>query len=139
MATTPDVFQLIQNIGAMVAPFMSLITGASYVAGVWFMLLAVYSFKKVADYRSAMYHPVEFKGPVLQLLTGMMLLYLPLVFQAFSQTTFGDNSSILRYQDNNSGTNFDDAIAVCFNIVSLIGVIAFILLIQNTLGISILS
>jgi len=121
-----DLYDIILNMGALVEPFMYLITAAAYLCGIWLMALAVAQFKKVADYRSMMYHPVEFKGPIMQLVVGISLIYLPTIFKAVTHTAWG-TLDIMRYDDPPYDSNeFDDVIAVCFNVLKLIGVFGFL-------------
>ena len=114
---------------------MYLVTGGAYFCGVWFLAMAVAQLKKVADYRSMMYHPVEIKGAALQVIVGISLIYLPTLFTAATKTVWG-TVDIMRYGDQASGSEFDEVISICFDILKLIGVFAFIrgLFILSKLG-----
>lgn len=124
----PGDFRLIDvivNIGESLQPIMFMVTGASYLAGCWLVFMALYKMKHAADPRSMMYQPFDIKGPIILLLSGTILLFLPAMFLSLTETTFG-YSSIIGYDSGGENTDFDTILYYAFEIMKVVGVIAFI-------------
>jgi len=123
----PDIITILVNIQALVEPFIFMVTAVAYISGVCFMTLGVFQLKKVGDYRQSQYQAADFKAPIISLLTGMMLVYLPTIFKASTMTVFG-STSLPGYLPNDptNPTEIEVAIGAILDIIRLVGVVAFV-------------
>lgn len=112
----------------------SLISGGAYILGISFVIKAIYSMKSLAESRAQHSAHSSMKEPVLYLLAGAMLIYLPTAVSIFLNTTFGVGAQILAYAPiSSSNTTLNNLFgqdstvgAVIALVVQVIGLIAFI-------------
>lgn len=120
----PNVATMIENIAETVPSLMLFTTALSYVIGFYFVFHALLLFKKFAEQRTQMSGEAKMAGPLLYLFVGAALIYLPSAVRS-GMTTFWVAPHPYGYE-----TGSTDAWAIfigaCFNIIQLIGVIAFI-------------
>ena len=105
--------------------FWWLVTAVAYVAGMWLMLSGFFELKRLGDYRSMMYQPVEFKGPIAAIFSGACLIWLPALFEASTNTMWdvGVLQGAYPYDDPN---NVEYIIFFAFEVMKVLGVISFI-------------
>ena len=119
------------NILANLAPSLKsvqyLLTGASYIIGIAFLIKGVMALKQLGEQKSHMSPHHSFKEPLIYFLSGSMLLYLQTAINTFNLTVFGTRS-ILSYNQLNGNftaqlTNAGQNIVL---FVQVVGLIAFI-------------
>jgi intracellular multiplication protein IcmC len=119
-----NVATMISNFAASIPNLMRLTTAIAYVLGMYFVINGVLLLKKYGEQRTQMSSENSLKGPLIFIMVGAGLLYLPTsVQQGF--TTFWTNPSPYAYETSDTGA-FSDFINACFLIVQLIGTIYFI-------------
>ena len=110
-----------------------LVTGGAYLIGILFVFKAISTLKSYGESKSAMSGGGSMKEPLMYVVSGAMLLYLPTAFKIFMQTSFG-YENVLQYAPINSS---NDAFSTLFGsgssvgeplsiIIQVIGVIAFV-------------
>ncbi|KTC90961.1 type IV secretion protein IcmC [Fluoribacter dumoffii] len=102
---TPDLIAIIGNISRSLYPVQHLITGGAYVLGILFFMTAIAKFRKIADHRAQSSSQEKMFTPVMYLLMGAGLLYLPTVLNAMANTTFGVGN-VLTYTSYNPSNIF---------------------------------
>lgn len=98
--TTLDLVTIIGNISRSLYPVQHLITGAAYLLGIIFFLTAISKLRKIADTRAQSPSNEKMFGPMMYLLFGALLLYLPSALDVMANTTFGVGN-ILNYSSYN--------------------------------------
>jgi intracellular multiplication protein IcmC len=122
---------ILTNIASNLAPFQRLISGAAYLIGLSFAMKALFCLKSLGESRTMMSGDKSMKEPLVYLFVAAMLIYLPTGFQIVMNSTFGPNSRVLAYSDNNQtmgalfGENSAAGAAVTL-IIQTIGLISFI-------------
>ena len=89
MNTTLDLVTILGNISHSLYPLQRLITGGAYLLGVLFFITAVMKFLKVADRRTQSPSQEKMYSPMMYLLFGAILLYLPSALNLAANTAFG--------------------------------------------------
>jgi len=81
----------------------------------------------MGDYRSMMYQPTDFKGPIVALIFGATLIWLPLALNISSQTVF-HQVTLLDEVDPLSleRSSVDFLVSVLFQIMKVVGIISFV-------------
>ena len=95
----PDLITMLGNISLALVPIQYLITGGSYLLGLIFVISALRRFKSLGDNRSQEKASV----PVIYLMMGAGLVYLPSTMSVLANTAFGSNS-ILTYSNYNQAS-----------------------------------
>lgn len=115
--------QIVINIQKNIPNLMRLVTAIAYVIGMAFVISGVMQLKHVGEMRTQMSHEHHLTGPILKILVGAMLLYLPTSVHV-GMSTFWANPNPYGYViQQDQWTQF---VNVCFLVVQLIGTIAFI-------------
>lgn len=122
----PDMFTILTNISNNLVPdLVRLAVAVAYVGGVWIFVGGLFELKKMGDYRSMMYQPTDFKGPVVSMLFGACLVWLPTAFEISTNTLFqvAPSEDFRELDPEGTITYF---LGVIFNVMKAVGVIAFI-------------
>jgi len=92
----PDFITMLGNVSQALFPVQYLITGGSYLLGLIFVMSALHRFKSLGDSRS------QEKGfvPMMYLMFGAGLIYLPSAMSALAETAFG-SGNVLTYTNYN--------------------------------------
>ena len=117
---------IINNITTQIPILMQLITAIAYVAGMYFVFMGVMKLKQYGEQRTMMSGEHHLKGPLIYLIVGAMLLYLPTSVQV-GLSSFWTDPSPYSYQDIIADqSQWMQFIGNCFLIIQLVGTIAFI-------------
>lgn len=129
-----SVITIIENIAEAVPSLMFFTTALSYVLGFWSVYSGLLQLKKAAEGRTMMSGDAKMSGPLLYIFVGAALIYLPSSVQS-GMSTFWVNPNPYAY-DTGGTDAWSIFVSACFNIIQLIGVIAFIrgLIILSHLG-----
>jgi len=124
---------ILQKIGQQVPNFTLLVTAVGYVVGMFFVITGVIRMKHLGESRTMMSREHSAVPPLIYIAVGAALLYLPSSVWV-GMNTFWTSASPYAYTENTD--TWSTYINVCFEIVQLIGVIAFIrgLIILSKLG-----
>lgn len=124
VARIPDLQTLLMNLAADVPSVMRLVTAGAYVIGIFMIVAAVVGMKHLGELRTMMAREHGFWGPLLELLVGAALIYLPTSVQSV-MSTFWQSPAPYAYitQDTASNATFVNA---CYTVIQLIGTVAFI-------------
>ncbi|HHT0592958.1 TPA: type IV secretion protein IcmC [Legionella anisa] len=102
---TPDFITMIGNLSHSLYPVQHLITGGAYLLGILFFMTAISKLRKIADHRSGSSSQEKMFSPMMYLVMGAALLYLPTALDIMANTTFGAGN-ILTYTSYNSSNIF---------------------------------
>jgi hypothetical protein len=98
--TTIDLVTIIGNISQSLYPVQRLITGGAYLLGILFFITAIMKFMKIGDHRAQSSSREKMYTPVMYLLFGAILLYLPSALDVAANTAFGVGN-VLTYTSYN--------------------------------------
>lgn len=115
--------EMIKNIATQLPNLTKLITGVAYIIGMYFIISGVMRLKHMGEMRTMMSHEHSVKGPIIFIIIGAMLLYLPSTVQV-GLTSFWLEPNPYGYLE--SEDQWADLISACFTIIQLVGVVAFI-------------
>lgn len=87
--STPDLVTIIGNISQNLYPVRRLISGFAYLLGIVFFITAINKLYHIADRRSQSSSQEKMYSPLIYLLMGTFLIYLPTVFPMMANTIFG--------------------------------------------------
>ncbi|KTD67523.1 hypothetical protein [Legionella shakespearei] len=116
-----DFITILGNISQSLAPMQKLITGGAYLLGVLFFLSAIGKLRKIADHRAQSSSQEKMFTPMIHILFGAMLIYLPTALDTMANTAFGAGN-VLTYAPP-SPTNIYSVIGV---FIRTAGVIWFV-------------
>lgn len=102
---TVDLITIIGNISHSLYPIQHLITGGAYMLGVLFFITALTKLRKIADTRAQSPSHEKMFAPMMYLLFGAFLLYLPSALNVAANTTFGAGN-VLTYSSYNPSNIF---------------------------------
>lgn len=114
---------MLENIADAVPNLMRLITAIAYVMGIYIIISGVILLKHVGEMRTQMSHEHHISKPLIMIVCGAMLTYLPTAVQVTTSTFWKDPSPIA-YQP--SSDQYFQFINICFIIVQFVGALAFI-------------
>ena len=109
--TTTDFITIMGNISQSLYPVQKLITGLAYLLGILFFITAIEKFRKIGDKRAQSSSQEKMYTPMMYMLMGALLLYLPSTLHVLANTAFGVGNVI-------SYTNYNPT-----NIYSIIGLL----------------
>lgn len=115
---------MIQNISQAIPNLMRLVTALSYVLGMSLVVKGVLELKQYGEQRTMMSSQHSLKGPIIFLVAGTILLYLPSSVWV-SLSTFWTNPNPYAYVQEGNDPWWQTIKAVLM-IIELVGVIAFI-------------
>jgi intracellular multiplication protein IcmC len=124
---------MIQNLAAQLPNVFFMLTALAYVLGFYFVFAGIMKLKHVGESRSMMSPEHGIKAPIIFLIVGAMLIYLPSTIQV-GMSTFWTTPNPYGYLEQQQ--QWTSLINDCFLVVQLVGVIAFIrgLVILSTLS-----
>ncbi|MBI2785823.1 MAG: type IV secretion protein IcmC [Legionella longbeachae] len=96
---TPDLITIIGNISHSLYPVQRFITGGAYLLAILFFMTAIAKLRKIGDYRGRSSHEKMYP-PIIYLVFGAALLYLPTALNVMANTTFGVGN-VLTYTSYN--------------------------------------
>lgn len=114
---------MLYNISQQIPNLMRLATAIAYVLGMFMMVRGIMILKHAGEMRMQMSHEHSIIKPIIYLVVGAMLTYLPSAVQVGLSTFWNDPNPYGYLNDQNEWFEF---INVIFVIVQLVGVIAFI-------------
>ncbi len=118
-----SVQDMLVNISKQVPNLMRLVTAVAYVLGMYMIIAGVIKMKHFGEMRTQMSHEHSVMGPLVMLVIGAALLYLPSSVQV-GMSTFWTEPNPYGYVKKSD--EWHDFLKVCFSIVQLIGTIGFI-------------
>jgi|GEM_PF-772598 intracellular multiplication protein IcmC len=121
--TNLSAVDMITNLVSQLPNIMSLITAIAYVTGMYFVFHGVMLLKQYGEMRTQMSGQHHLKGPVIFIIVGAMMLYLPSSVQVGLSTFWTEPNPYGYLQDQDQWAQFFKNI---FMVVQLFGVIAFI-------------
>lgn len=121
----PTLDQALKNLSLTSDSLMRLVTAIAYVMGFFFVIQGLFELKHYGDARTMMSHEHTLKKPLLYLIAGAALIYLPASIHT-GISTFWNESSPLAYIPKSADDPWQELVKSCFVIIQLIGVIAFI-------------
>jgi intracellular multiplication protein IcmC len=124
---------IIQNIVGQLPSVMRLITSIAFVMGMYFVFYGLLKLKQFGEARTQMSSEHHLKGPLIFLVVGALLLYLPSSVQVGLSTFWSTPSPYGYLQETDQWSEF---FANCFLIIQIFGTIAFIrgLIVLSHLG-----
>lgn len=87
--TITDLVTIIGNISQSLYPMQRFISGFAYLLGILFFITAISKFKKMGDKRGHAPSQEKMYSPVMYMLMGAFLLYLPSILNIMANTAFG--------------------------------------------------
>lgn len=87
--TTIDLITILGNISHSLYPLQRLITGGAYILGILFFMTAIMKFMKIGDHRAQSSSQEKMYTPLMYMLFGAILLYLPSAMDIAANTAFG--------------------------------------------------
>lgn len=98
--TSIDLVAILGNISHSLYPLQRLITGGAYVLGLLFFITAVMKLLKIGDHRAQSSSQEKMFTPLMYMLFGALLLYLPSALDLAANTAFGVGN-VLTYSSYN--------------------------------------
>lgn len=95
-----DLIAILGNVSQSLLPVQKLISGCAYLLGILFFITAIMKLRKIADTRAQSSSHEKMFGPMMYLLFGSALLYLPSALEVMANTFFGE-SNVLTYTPRN--------------------------------------
>lgn len=93
--TNVDLVKMIGNLTQSLGPVRSLLVGMGYVLGIVFVITSLLKFKKMGESKSGSSHEKPLI-PIMYLVLGVMLIFLPSTATYLSNTAFG-TGNVLQY------------------------------------------
>ncbi len=121
---TNDLLGMILHFAESLSGLSYLITATTYLVGVALLANGLYKLKMLGDSRSMMSQPMSLGGPIIRMMVGAAFIWWPTLIDVTTYTFWG-TSSPLSYQPS-FGYEVDTVIEVAFQVIRLIGLIAFI-------------
>lgn len=124
---------MLKNIAKQLPFLMRMVTAIAYVLGLVFIIKGVMKLKEFGESRTMMSAEHGLKGPLVYLIVGALLLYLPSAVQVGLSTFWSEPNPYGYLQEQDQWAEF---INIVYVVVQFIGVIAFIrgLVILSHLG-----
>lgn len=119
-----DLIGIILTFAESLSGLSILITAGTYLLGIYMIANAIYNLKALADARTMMSSASDMSGPAVKLFIGVGLVWWPTLIDV-STYTFWGTTSPLSYNPT-FGYELDTVIEVAFEVIRLVGIIAFI-------------
>lgn len=84
-----DLITILGNISQSLYPVQHLITGSAYLLGILFFITAIAKLKKIGDHRAQSSSQEKMFTPMMYILFGAILVYLPSALSTMANTAFG--------------------------------------------------
>ena len=114
---------MITNLADQLPNVMRMVTAIAYVLGFYFVVYGVMKLKQYGEARTQMSSQHSLKGPLIFILVGTLLVYLPSSVQVGLSTFWTEPNPYAYLNDTNEWADF---MKNCFQIIQLFGVIAVI-------------
>lgn len=88
-----DIQAILANLSKIIVPLTAMVLMISFVGGVYMIIHALTMLKKFGN-MSMQAQPGELAGPLMQMLVGAVLIYLPTSTDALTNSLFGSSDSI---------------------------------------------
>ena len=124
VTSAPTAADMIQNIADQIPSLMRFVAALAYVMGMYFIFFAILKLKQYGEMRTMMASQHSLKGPIIYLIVGALLIYLPSSIQ-MGTSTFWAHSSPYEYVGAESD-QWASLLKACILVVQLFGTIAFI-------------
>ena len=102
----PDIQTILNNVSRIIVPLTAMVLIVSFVAGVYMIIHALTMMKKFGN-MSMQAQPGELGGPLVQLVVGAVLIYLPSSTDTLANSLFGTSNSI--FGSDSSSVNYSNA------------------------------
>lgn len=116
-------FTMLQRFAEQLPELMRLLTAIAYTMGFFFMVFGIFKLKQYGESRTMMSTQHSLKGPLVYLMVGAALIYLPTTLYV-GLTTFWANPSPYAYLE--AKDPFKEVMSVIFTVIQFVGVIAVI-------------
>ncbi len=124
--TSISAVDMLRNFATDVPSLMRLATALAYVVGMYFILIGIVKLKHAGESRTMTSQEHAMTEPMMYLIAGALLLYLPTSVQV-GLSTFWSTPNPYGYLDNQNATGpWGDFYSICFSVVQFFGVVAFI-------------
>lgn len=126
-SNAPSALQILQNLSYSLPALQDLVISLAYIVGIGMIGGAFYKLRNMGDSRFTMTQPTELKGPGLAIFVGAMLIYLPGSLSAVTWTLWNQSTGLMPYvPGTNTSAEFEAIINVSFQIISFVGLVAFV-------------
>lgn len=122
-ADTITAQEMLKNIVSQLPQVMKMITAMAYVMGFYFIFYGIMKLKQYGEARTQMSQSHELKGPLIFMMVGALLIYLPSSVE-IGMSTFWSNPSPYGYLEKTD--QWSELLNSCIMIVQVFGTIAFI-------------
>jgi hypothetical protein len=112
------------NLGESLDPIARFVASISYVTGVIFIMIGIRKFHNSSDQRTQMFHPMEMGAPLMNIITGVALIWWPVMLDALTATLWG-SASPTAYTPN-LDADYLEIWNILLNIMAIVGLISFI-------------
>ncbi len=119
-----DILTMILTFAESLSGLSRLVTATTYLLGVFLVASALYKLKALGDARTMMSQQMDIGGPIVKMMIGAGLIWWPTLIDVTTYTFWGTTSP-LSYQPN-FGYEIDTVIEVAFQVLRLVGIIAFV-------------
>lgn len=119
-----DLLGIILSFAESLAGLSILVTASTYLLGIFMISNALYNLKAMADARTMMSSQADLSGPIVKMFIGVGLIWWPTLIDVTTYTFWGTTSP-LSYNPT-YGYEIDTVIEVAFEVIRLVGIIAFI-------------
>ena len=116
-----DIIKIFTNLAESLGPVQAMLSGFGYVLGVGFVLASLTGFHKVADTKAQSGSQEKIFVPVLYLLMGVGLIFLPTTLSTLANTAFGVGN-ILAYSESTE----DELVGAVKFLIETTGIIWFV-------------
>lgn len=99
----PDIQTIMSNISRIILPLTVMILAISYAGGVYMIISGLLMMKKLGNFATQQSQPGELSGPMVKVLVGAALIYLPSSSDIISNSLFQNGSSLF-----NGGINYSN-------------------------------
>ncbi len=115
---------MLTNLSETFPSLIRLVTATSYVIGIGLAWNAIYKLKQYGEMRTMMSANTDLRGPIVLIIVAVALLYLPSTLITMRTTAFGTENPLA--YNFETGSPWDDFVAVIILFVQLVGLVAFI-------------
>lgn len=122
-ASSVNAQTMLQNIATQIPNLMSLVTAIAYVLGMIMIIHGVIQLKHAGESRTMMSREHSLTGPIIYIVTGTALLYIPSAVSVGTSTFWGESNPMAPATPQDQ---FGDFMKIVYLIVQFIGTIAFI-------------
>ncbi len=122
----PTLSDALTNLSLNIPAVMQMVTAFAYIAGLFFVVEGIIELRRVGESRTMMSQEHGFKKPLVRLIIGGFLIYLPSAVQTGIATLWEVPYPTAYIANAGSASAWQVVINNSFTILQLIGVIAFI-------------